>query len=100
LKAHADQLVAVAIIASDGTGNWLYQFAVRLRCLLQLFERVALGTLLVEWVERITAADDSVSWRRGAIAERATDFLSCHHLAGQHVGWQIGIRQDHSTKTN
>ena len=55
----------------------------------------AFRAVLVERVERKATRDQAGPWRRGAIAERPAHQLTAKSGPGEHVAWQVGIRERH-----
>src|SRR5262249_37641098 len=61
---------------------------------------VPLGQRLVIRIERITAAHQAVSWGGRAIAECPAEPLALDRAAGERVGRQFGIGQDHPSDSD
>src|SRR5690348_14106788 len=85
-------------------GNLVHRrFNVRVRSLLLPLRREELGVigvLLVEGVEGETAGDEAVAGSRGAIAEGATETLAVEGPAGEDVGGEFGVGEDHAAEAD
>src|ERR1700722_6635785 len=70
----------------------------RFRGLLHAGKRLELRRLLVERIQWIASRNDPVPRCRGAVAERAAQFLFLHPATAQKIQRQFGIRQHHPAK--
>ncbi len=65
--------------------------------LLDRFELDRLWVLHEEGIERVTARDQAVARRGGAVAERTAQQLRLQRAARHHVGWQLRIAEHEAT---